>query len=336
MGLVFLPRHYDRQSEMYHQLAAMTAAGVGVIEACDYLRQAPPHPSFRDPFTKIIEELRAGRTFAEAVRGRRKWLPDFDLSLIEASEISGRLDACFRMLSDFYAERARLIRRVLSELTWPLFTLHMAILVFPTSTLVGFLLQGKSTEFLVQKALVIVPLYAFVGAFILAGQSRHGERWRSLMEQVLHPVPLLGQARGDLALARLSAALEALLSAGVPILDAWLVAAKTCGSLALRSAIRNWTPPLKGGATPGELLLRTPIFPSVFSSLYHTAELSGQIDQTLRRLYTMFAEEASRKFQAFSQWLPRLIMLAIMLGIAFQVVSFWLNYFNTVGNAIGP
>lgn len=337
MAYVFSPRHYDRQSEMYHQLAAMTAAGVGVIEACEFLKRSPPHHSFTPIFEGVIVDLRRGLNFTEACRAQKGWLPEFDITLIEASEMSGRLDACFRMLSDFYSERARLVRHVLSELTWPLFTLHMAILIFPTGQLVKLILQGGSVfEFLLQKLLVAGPLYALVVTFIIAGQSRHGERWRALQERILHAIPILGKARRTLALARLCAAMEALVSAGMPILESWLIAANTCGSSVLKAAVHSWTPQLRAGVTPGEMLLRTPVFPNVFSSLYHTGETSGKLDDTLRRLYTMFSEEASRRLRAFAQWLPRLLMLGIMIGIAMQVMSFWMNYFNTVGNAIGP
>lgn len=336
MAFVLSPLHYDRQAEMYHQMAALTAAGVPIIQACEQLQRHPPHPRQRRPWSGLLQELHRGATLNEAARAQGRWLPEFDLALIQAAEISGRLDACFRMLADFYAERARLTRKVLGELAWPLFTLHVAILVFPTGTLVGLALRGETTAFLAQKAAVLLPLYTAVALLLLAGQSRHGDPWRALLERILHPVPVLGQARRQLALARLCAALEALLSAGLPILDAWSIAAKTCGSAVLRTAIRSWTPQFQNGVTPGEALLRTPVFPTVFSNLYHTAELSGQLDQTLRRLYALFSEEASRRFQTFAQWLPRALMLAIMIGIALQILRFWSDYFRNLGNVLNP
>jgi len=335
MALVFGPRHYEQQSEMYHQLAAMTTAGLGIMEACAVLQRSPPQRRMAQAFASIQHELKSGRTFSEALRCQKNWLPDFDIALIEAAEISGRLDTSFRMLSEYYAERSRLVRRVMSELAWPVFTMHMAILVFPTDFLVGFVLRGQLNEFLLQKLQVLVPLYAVVFAFIYAGQARHGAGWRGLLERVLHYVPMLGRARRDLAMARLCGSLEALLSAGMPILESWMIAGNTCGSVMLRNAIHSWTPHLRSGATPAEMLQQSPQFPNVFTSLYHTGEISGQLDTTLRRLYTMFSEESSRRFHAFSQWLPRMIMLAIMLGIAYQIVRFWLNYYNSVGQAIG-
>ncbi len=53
---------------------------------------------------------------------------------------------------------------------------------------------------------------------IYACQGKRGERWRTRVESVLHPVPLLGTARKYLALSRLASALEALIGSGVSII----------------------------------------------------------------------------------------------------------------------
>ena len=58
------------------------------------------------------------------------WLPAFDLALIGAGEQSGRLDACFRMLADYYNDRARLIKQVISQLIYPVGLIHFAAFIF--------------------------------------------------------------------------------------------------------------------------------------------------------------------------------------------------------------
>ena len=73
-------------------------------------------------------------------------------------------------------------------------------------------------------------------------------------------------------------------------------------------------------------------FPDLFASLYHSGELSGQLDETLRRLYKHYSEEASRKLHAVAQWTPRLIYFGLLLAIAYQVISFWTNYYGNLLN----
>jgi type II secretory pathway component PulF len=336
MPLLITPRALTRRAEFYHQLAALAAAGVGLISALELVRNAPPDRSFVQPATTLIQQLTDGATFAEALRALgRGWLPAFDLALIEAGENSGRLDLCFRLLSDYYQERARLIRQILSDLAYPGFVLHFAVLIFPTTLLTRLVLQGDLVGFVLAKAAVLLPIYGAIFLFAYLGGAHQSERWRSWIERLLRPIPLLGTARSELALARLSVALESLLSAGVTIIEAWELAAAASGSPALHRTVLHWKPDVLAGQTPAEAVRQSQAFPDLFTNLYSTGEVSGQLDDTLRRLYKHYHEEALRKMHALAQWTPRLIYLMIMLLIAWQVVAFWAGYFSEVSQAIG-
>jgi type II secretory pathway component PulF len=129
-------------------------------------------------------------------------------------------------------------------------------------------------------------------------------------------------------------ALEALLNAGVTIIEAWELAANASGSPALRRAVLAWKPAVLSGQTPSEAVSRSREFPELFANLYHTGEISGQLDETLTRLHHLYQEEARRKLNALSTWLPKIIYFGIMLMIAWRVISFWQNYFGMINDAI--
>src|SRR5689334_5688435 len=109
MPLIVTPRQLIRRAELYHQLAATTHAGVGLIAALEMVRDSPPHRSFRGPLARVVQELQQGASFADAMSTLgADWLPTFELALLRAGETSGRLDVCFRFLAEFYRERANL------------------------------------------------------------------------------------------------------------------------------------------------------------------------------------------------------------------------------------
>jgi type II secretory pathway component PulF len=330
MPIVITPRSLNQRAELYHQLGSMITAGVGLPQAIDELQRAPPAPSFRRPLAQINTHLQQGDSFAEALGRLRSWPPPFDVALIESGEKSGRLEASLKLLSNYYEERARLLRSVMSQLIWPVFTLHVAILVFPVSLLQKLALDLDFWAFSWAKIKAMTPLYGIVFLFVYACQGARGEWWRAMLENATRLLPVLGAARRHLALARLAAALEALISAGVSIVNAWDIAADASGSPALRRAVRAWKPRVLGGATPAEALRACAEFPNMFRSLYATGELSGQLDDTLRRLYTHYQESGSRKLKAAAEWTPRLIYLGIMVAIAFSIISFWLGYFGNI------
>ncbi len=332
MPLIITPRQLTHRAELYHQLGQLTAVGVGLPQALEHLRRNPPTRSLREPLERLINQVVQGHTFTQALNRSGKWLSSFDLALLQAGEHSGRLDAVFKLLANYYNERARLARQVISDLAYPMFLFHAAIFIFPFAQ---FFLSGNWMTYLRQTLGVLLPIYAATFLLILACQGRRGETWRSWVESVFHWVPILGKARRALALARLSAALEALISAGVTVIEAWELAAAASGSPALRRTVLAWKPRVLAGETPAEEVSNSPQFPELFANLYHTGEISGQLDDTLRRLQSYYQEEGTRKLHALAQWTPRIIYFAVALMVAYRVIKFWTGYFQQIQSAGG-
>jgi type II secretory pathway component PulF len=333
MALILTPAQFSRRATFYQQLASLTAAGLGLISALQQLERNPPAHSYRDPIRQILRELAGGSTLSESLRRLdSQWLPEFDIALLQAGEQSGRLDACFRLLADYYADRARIARQLIADLAYPAFLLHFAVFILPFSQ---FFLSGNWLRYLCQTLGVLLPIYALIGLVVYAAQGRHSEGWRALFERLLRPLPFLGVARRDLALGRLAAALEALLNAGVTIIEAWELAGAASGSPALRRAVLAWRPQVDGGRTPAETLHASPEFPELFANQYATGEISGQLDDTLRRLHGYYQEEGSRKLHALARWFPRAVYLVIVFLIAFFVLRSWTAYFRQIQSLSG-
>ncbi len=330
--MIVTPGQLSRRADFYHQLGQLSGAGVGLIQALEQLRRNPPSRSYREPIGRMLQEIAGGCTFTDAVRSRGQWLPAFDIAFLEAGEHSGRLDTCFRLLADYYTDRARLARQMIGDLAYPAFLLHFAIFILPFAQLFA---SGNWVAYLAQTFGVLVPLYGLVALVIFATQSRHGEAWRAAIESLLHPIPILGQARRYLALGRLAASLEALLSAGVTIIEAWELAATASGSPALRRTVLAWRPQVDAGRTPAEVVSESGSFPELFTGQYATGEISGQLDDTLRRLHAYYQEEGSRKLHTVAAWTPRAIYFCVVLFIAFRIVRFYTNYFSMVKDAGG-
>jgi type IV pilus assembly protein PilC len=124
MPFIFTPGQFNQRAELYRQLAQLTSAGIGVVPALEQIKRHPPAPSFREPLQHFLDELAKGQTLADSLQ-HGGWLPVFDTALIEAGERSGRLDACFRLLADYYNDRARVIKLVISQLIYPVGLVHL-------------------------------------------------------------------------------------------------------------------------------------------------------------------------------------------------------------------
>lgn len=329
--MIVTPAQLNQRAELYHQLGSLLTAGIPVLKALETLQRNPPHRSFREPLAALQATLDKGATMSEGVQELGRWIPQFDRSLIHAGEQSGRLDVTFKLLASYYHERAQLVRRVISDLLYPVFVFHFAIVLFP---FIDWFKNSDTGLFLLRIAGVLGPLYLGIFLLIFACQGGRGELWRSMIERVLHPIPVLGTARRNLALARLAAALEALINAGVPIFGAWDLAAAASGSPALMRTVAQWKPSFESGRTPAEMLSESPEFPEMFANLYTTGEASGQIDDSLKRLQVYYQEEGSRKLHTVATWTPKLVYFAVVAFVVHKIFSFYTGYFSQLNQVM--
>jgi type IV pilus assembly protein PilC len=148
MPLDFTPGQFARRAEFYHQLGALTGAGLTIIRGLETLERNPPSRSYRQPIRRVLDQLARGATFTEALQSTGGWVPGFDIGLLHAGEQSGRLEACFRLLADYYRDRAQLARQIIGDLAYPVALFHFAIFIFPFAQLFT---SGNWTRYLIQK-----------------------------------------------------------------------------------------------------------------------------------------------------------------------------------------
>lgn len=331
MSFLVTPGQHSQRAEFYQQLGQLTAAGVGLPQAIELQHRSPPAGSFRGPLAIVTGRLADGATFHEALQSTGRWLPAFDSALLQAGEQSGRLPACFTLLAGHYQRNAALFRKTISALIYPALLLHMAVFIGPLPELVR---SWNLFAYLAKTIGILIPLYGAVAFVMVAMQGQHGERWRSFIEALVRRVPLLGKARRNLAIARLASALEALITAGVNIIEAWELAATASGSPALCRTVARWKPDLLSGLTPADTVRNSSEFPELFANLYATGEVTGSLDDTLRRLHTLYQSEGERQLTAVAEWTPKLIYFGVVAFVAWQVIRFYLGYFQQIDRAI--
>ena len=212
-------------------------------------------------------------------------------------------------------------------------TIHVFIVLFPLSYLIELVTKGAVGAFLFQKFIVFGTLYGSVILLLYACQGQRGENWRTILEALSRRIPFLGKARQFLALARLSAALESLITAGISIINAWELSAIASGSVFIHRAVATWRPKIEGGMPPSELVNESKQFPEMFANLYQTGETSGQQDDTLKRLHAYYEEEGFRKLRVFTKMLNGLIYAIVVLMVVKVVFGFYLGYFGAISDA---
>jgi len=279
---------------------------VTIVQAVDVLRRSPPNRHLGAIASRLSETIQRGSTFTEAMQSTGRHLPEFDVALIEAGETSGRLSESFRLLGEFYQERAKLISQMISAMIYPVCLFLFAVMIFPTSLLSELVWYGRTMKFVQNKVQILLPVIAVSFVVIWALQAQRARWWRNFLEYTFSMIPVVASVQRDLALARLCAALEALINAGVTIIEAWDIAARAAGSQRIERAVETAKPRLLQGELPSEAISAQRIYPELFKSTYATGEISGQLDDALRRLYRLYMEAATTSMQRLAIFIPKI------------------------------
>ena len=314
----------------------MITAGVPLIKA---LEMAGKNASFRASnkhISTLLEHLNNGQSFSDAMLQAQGWLPDFDTALLTAGEQSGKLEFSFKALGDYYATRATIFRETISNLSIAALNLHVFIFIFPLRLLIRFVMgmmkndYSQCIPFIVEKAAVYGVLWGTIIFFIFACQGKRGERWRSILEYLNQAIPMLRTALKYLVLFRFTTALDALLNSGISIIKGLPMAAAASASPHLKKNIAEWPAKLEAGITPAELINQERYFPEMFANLYHTGEISGNLDDSIKRLKTYYYDEGIRLLRTFMRIFSRVIYFLIVIMIAYNVIGFYTSYFTGI------
>ena len=318
----------------------MITAGVPLIQALEMSANTSTLQTSRKFILDLVQHLKNGISFSDAMLHIHGWLPDFDTALLSAGEQSGRLDYSFKALGDYYTARVEIIRETISNLAVAALNLHVFLLIFPLGLLIRLAMgilnkdYAMCIPFIFWKIITYGSLWGSIIFFVFACQGKRGERWRAFLEYLNQAVPLLRTALKYLVIFRLTTALDALVNSGMSVVQCWPMAAAASGSPHLKKQISGWKKEFESGLTAAELVRQEGYFPEMFANLYHTGEISGHLDDTLKRLRSYYHEEGFRLLRLFARIVSRVIYFLIAGMIAYNIIGFYLGYFHGIGNLI--
>lgn len=306
------------KQNFYYELGRLLRSGSSFTKVVETLSH-----DARGNLRRFMERLReaAGRgdSIAEALEKQRPTVSDLEVSIVSACERSGRIDQGCEQLSEYFGTLARSRAVVLQRLTYPAFILHFGVFIL---ALPKFLIGGSTRDYLKQTVGVLLVLYCAVAivALVVSQLNRLG-RTNPALDRLLRALPGFGKVRRCYSLARFCATYEAHLQAGVNVMESLTTAGKSSQSALIAGAVRKGLPEIRGGSQVAPLLAKSSAFPAQMIRALRLGEETGELDQELKRLTGTFEKEALARVETLSEWLPKIIYLAIMLYIAWQIVG---------------
>jgi len=318
----------DKQ-RLYLSLAQLVRSGIPFPSAVEKLGNTS-RGAGRHLFRKLRRRIADGKTVGEAFASEHPAITVLETAVVTAVERSGRLEHGLQELSNYFGGLAQARAVILKRCIYPFFLLHFGVFVLSAPTLV---LQGPR-PFVAQTFGVLLCVYAVAAVIaILVPMLGNVGATSAAIDRLLRTVPLIGKIRRSFALSRFCTVYEIQLDAGVNIIDSLLTAGQASRSGLVRSAVDFAVPELRAGAQVGPLLAASGAFPAHIIQSFIVGEETGGLDKELKRLADELRNEALGTLETLSEWVPKLIYVAILLYLAYRIITGYQQMWENVMKA---
>ncbi|BCS43991.1 general secretion pathway protein GspF [Pseudomonas amygdali pv. tabaci str. ATCC 11528] len=324
------------------QLATLLGAGQPLERSLGILLKQPGQPQTRALIERIREQVKAGKPLSVALEEEGTQFSPLYISMVRAGEAGGALESTLRQLSD-YLERSQLLRgEVINALIYPAFLVvgvlgSLALLlayVVPQFVPI-FKDLGVPIPLITEVILNLGQFLSNYGLAVLAGlialiwgmaiRMRDPQR-RERRDRRILGIRVIGPLLQRIEAARLTRTLGTLLTNGVALLQALVIARQVCTNRALQAQVEQATESVKGGGTLASAFGAQPLLPDLALQMIEVGEQAGELDTMLMKVADVFDVEAKRGIdRMLAALVPALtvvmagmvavIMLAIMLPL---------------------
>lgn len=344
--LGFLGKHKASDlTIMTRQLATMVNSGMTILRALYILEAQTENEKLAATIGEVRKDVEAGLAFSDALERHPKTFNQLFVAMARAGETGGMLDQALMRVADQLEAADSLRRQVKSAMTYPIVVMSFALIVlvilivFLVPVFVGVFKDfggdlPSITKFTVALSNAVVhQWYMFIGgAFAIVYGFRKwkgSERGRQSWDAFKLRVPMkIGDIVQKIALARWSRTLSALVTAGVPLMQAIEITGKTAGNFVIEKAMDDVIASVKAGGTIADPLKQSPVFPSMVTHMVSVGEDTGALDTMLTKIAEFYEDQVAAAVKQLSSILEPIMIVIIGAMVGFIVVAMYMPMFK--------
>jgi len=330
------------------QLATMIDSGLSVVRSLSILATQIDNKELGRILGEVRLDVERGSSLSAACAKYPKIFSPLFITMVQAGEAGGHLDAVLLDLASTMEKQAVLRRTVRSAMTYPIVVMSVMVLIFlallifivPVFQKLFTSLHAKlplPTQVVIGASKIILSVWSvLILAIIITGvvlfkrwiQTDNGRlKWDAFK---LRP-PIFGELIHKVALARFSHTFASLIQAGVPILESLDIVSETAGNRIVADALLD----AKAGVREGRALADTlrehdEIIPTLVTQMVEVGEQTGALDAMLHKVGQFYDGEVETTVNNLTSMLEPLLTVVMGAGVGVMVVSMYLPMFSYI------
>ena len=335
--------------EFTRGLGMLLRAGLPIDKALASLTEASDDNGTRKLLQQVGRDIREGSSLSKALRGFENRFGRLYLSLIQAGEISGNLDASIEHLTAYLESQQQLRERIVNAMIYPLILLFVTVFSIvllmvvvmpkfkqlfedmeaelPVVTQVFLSLSDFLRDY--GSAICAALLALFAGAFLLRGNAG----FRALLDRLVLRLPWIGELVDKVQVSRYAETLSMMLQCGIPIQRSLGASCQVVGNGWIRSQLDRAAGKIKEGASFSGAI--GPHFPALTRQMIKVGEQAGELEQSLAKVSKIMRHDVDRTIQrVIGIFEPMIIVFlgAVVAGVIGSILVAVLGMNELVGS----
>jgi len=342
--LTFGKKFNDKAKEsFYNEFSNLLDSGVDIQRALIILIEEQEKEAIREILEAILKGLVGGNTLSDAFRLTTHF-STYEYQSIRIGEETGRLKLVLDHLAQFFGDKVKLRRQLISVFSYPSFiiVITIGVLYFMLTSVVPmfkdvFSQFGQELPFLTQKIIWLSNyfttfLFLFIGSvvgLVIYGYTQRQEVWyRKAISTFLLKLPVFGILIRKIYLARFCQSMTLLLSSRTPLVTSLELVEEMIGFYPIEEAMQETKKVILAGETLNQGLSKFDVFDKRMLSMLKIAEEINQLDKSFERLTKQYQEDVDYRSKLLGTVIEPLIIVVIGLVVGVIMIAMYLPMFN--------
>ncbi|MCD4762140.1 type II secretion system F family protein [bacterium] len=319
-------------------LGIMLKAGISLSTALKTLSEQTKNKYFVKILIDVSADVEKGDTFADSLRQYQKVFGELFISMIEAGELSGKLEEVLKQLFIQMKKENKLISKVKGALTYPavivfaMFGIGTFMLIFVVPKITAMFTELEVELPLPTKILIfvsdsivnngVISAIVFIATIFIFIRILKTKNGKIFFQGLLLMSPIIGPIVKKINLARFARNISSLLKTDIMIIKTFQITANVLGNLHYRNALNVMSQKIKKGEKLNEVIKDYPkLFTPVVAQMVAIGEETGELDNILVELAEFYEEEIDQIMENLPAIIEPLLILALGLGVGGVAVA---------------
>lgn len=319
------------------QFVSIINAGVSIISALEMMKDQTENKTLKKALQGVHEDVSKGEAMASAMKKRSKVFPSMLCNMVEAGEASGSMEVAFERMAVQFEKENKLNQAVKKALIYPLVLIVVMIgvlclmMVWVIPNFMGMFadlgtelpaitqLVVDMSDFVIAKWWLILIVVAAV--FVLFKVYAATPSGKFVIGGLKLKIPALGPLQKKSECARLGRTLCTLLGAGVPMIDAIEITARSMENVHYKKALMDAKEQVMRGVPLSRPLKTCGLFPPMVIHMVSIGEETGNIESMLENIANYYEDDVQVATEQVMALMEPAIIVVMALMVGFMIMA---------------